>query len=99
LVVKEQIGLNIRLSGFAQECELVSPEIGIVALDARVVAKVTRTGGGKGQEVGPQYGFVGGSIGPEGSPRLPVGAQALADAESATLGCLQYYAEVGRQNV
>src|SRR5580693_71690 len=71
-IVVEKIDLNIALTGAIEKIIFVGVEIGIVALDVRVVADVARFGGRKRKQILSQSTFVFRAIGPEIASCFPV---------------------------
>jgi hypothetical protein len=76
-VVVEEIALNLRLGGRAEEGEFVGPEIRIVEFGFGIVADVAGFGGLKREQISAKLFFVGGAVGPECSTRYPVDAEAF----------------------
>ena len=76
-VVVEEVTLNVGLAGLAEKGKLIGPEIRVIAFCVRIASDMARARRRQRQEIRAQRVFVGGAIGPKGTPRLPVRPQAL----------------------
>src|SRR6266568_4307216 len=67
-VVVEEVALNVGLAGLVQKREFIGPEIRVVAIHVGIVPDVPCPRGRQREEIRAQRAFVGGAIGPKGSP-------------------------------
>ena len=102
-VVIKEITLYLRLPGRVQKCKLVSPKIGVVEIDLRIVADMARPGRRQRQQVAPQSAFVSTPVCPERTSRRPVRTEPLVVRDrilhnqgSYALGVSHCHAETNR---
>src|SRR4051794_490513 len=105
-VVVEQIALNLRLAGAVEKRVFVSPKIGVIELNVRIISNVSLPGGGERKQIRSQGFFMRRTISPESATRIPVGAQAFVVADSVlnnesihTLRMRENHAEANRAAV
>ncbi len=69
--------MNLALAGLVEKIIFVCPQVRVMAFDVGVVADVARARGREREKICAQRAFVGGAIGPEGSARFPILAEAF----------------------
>jgi hypothetical protein len=73
----KNVALNLGLPWRVQEGIFISPKIGIIEFNLRIVSDVARLSGCKRQQVTPQRDLLGRPVRPEGPPGCPVHPEAF----------------------
>src|SRR5215813_4529567 len=105
-IVVEDVALYVPLTGLTEKSKLIGPKIRIVALHVWIISHMTCSRCLQREKIGAKRALVGGSIGPERSPRLPIRAQSFVVRHSVlnnqgfcALGMRKHHAKTYRAAV